>query len=382
VRRAGWVAVMGVWLVPLWVAQAATQVRPTLQLTIEERYDDDVLLREAGTVGAELMTKLTPRAGLQLTGRTLELSGWYAADLQARHMSGTLRLDHRGHLEANKRLTPRTSVDLDAGVWRVTDPTSLPRMGVSRTFSPVLYGSGRVGLNSRVSRRWSARLQYQLEASQVFDPAYPTPPGASHAPSAEAWYAATRRTSLGVGYRFQYFVFGPQTAQAHTPEALLRHRLDRHTTATLRAGPVGYWEPQGAPGLAPSASLNVYRRLRRVDLGLTLGQDLVGASGFSSAVWAQYGSLHAGWRHRPQLRTYVGASVYRNGRAPGTVDDYLSPSAEGVSFGYGVGAGLEWELNTFMSVQGQLERVVQVGELGPEDLTRNIAAVRLVLRAF
>ena len=60
------------------------------------------------------------------------------------------------------------------------------------------------------------RLQYAAEATQVYHP--DTPPGAAHAPSAEAWYRLTPRATAGVGYRFQYFQFGSDNALAHARE--------------------------------------------------------------------------------------------------------------------------------------------------------------------
>jgi len=371
---------LGVWA-PLFGASAETVVQPRLELAIEERYDDDVLLREAGDFGAELMTKLTPRAGLDLTSRNLELKSWYAADLQARHLSRTLNLDHRGGLELEHRLSPLTRTDLTLDVWRVSDPTSLPRMGVSRTMSPVLYGRAQVGLTSRLTRRWEGRLQYAAEATQVFHP--DTPPGASHAPSAEAWYRLTPRANAGVGYRFQYFQFGPDNALAHTPQALYRYRWDELTTATVRAGPVVFSEVGRLPAVAPAVTLNVFRRVRRFDFGLSVGQDVVGASGFSSAVWAQYGSVMTTWRVLERLRFNAAASVYRNGDAPGSFEAYVTPGGPEISSGYAVGLGAEWELNRYVSLEGQLNRVAQVGAFEHDgDLTRNIAAMRLVLRAW
>ncbi len=373
--------VVGV-LAPLLGASAGTEVQPRLRLTAEERYDDDLLLREeSGATFGELMTKLSPRVGLELKNPTLEFDGWYAADLQLRHLSRTVRLDHRAGLELNQRLSRLTSIDAELGVWRVTDPTSLPRMGVGRTLDPVLYGRGEVGLDSQLSRRWLSRVAYAFEGTRVYTPE--TPLGMAHAPSAELLYRLSPRSSAGLGYRFQYFVFGPETATAHTPEALFRYQLDKFTGLALRAGPVAFGQNGGALGVAPKLDVNIYRRVRRMDFGLVAGQDVVGASGFSNALWAQYAGLHTGWTALEDLRIWAGASVFRNGDAPGTFDEYVGPDGPGISSGYALGAGAEWELHQHLMIQGQLDRVVQAGVFGPGgDLARNIAAVRLVLRAW
>ncbi len=379
-RRVGWV-LWGV-LAPLLGASAGTEVQPRLQLTAEERYDDDVLLRdESGGTFGELMTKLSPRAGVEVRNPTLELESWYAADLQLRHVSRTVRLDHRGGLELNQRLSRLTSIDAEIGVWRVTDPTSLPRMGVARSIAPVLYGRGEIGIDSRLSRRWLTRVAYAIEGTRIYTA--DTPVGMSHAPEAELLYRISARVSAGLGYRFQYFMFGPETAIAHTPEALLRYQVDRFTGLAVRTGPVAFQQNGQAVGVAPRLDVNIYRRVRRMDYGLVAGQDVVGASGFSNALWAQYAGLHGGWRAREELRLRAGASVFRNGLAPGGIDEYLGSDGPGVSSGYALGVGAEWELNQHVMLQGQLDRVVQAGVFGPGgDLARNIAAVRLVLRAW
>ncbi|MGA9520702.1 MAG: hypothetical protein WBV82_04510, partial [Myxococcaceae bacterium] len=278
-RRAGWM-LLGV-LAPLLGASAGTEVQPRLQLTAEERYDDDALLREetGGTYG-ELMTKLSPRVGLDVRNPTLELEGWYAADLQLRHMSRTVRLDHRGGFELNQRLSRLTSIDAEIGVWRVSDPTSLPRMGVARALAPVLYGRGEIGLDSQLSRRWLIRVAYAIEGTRIYTP--DTPVGMSHAPELDLLYRISPRVSAGVGYRFQYFMFGPETALAHTPEALVRYQFDKFTGLAVRAGPVAFGHNGGAVGVAPRLDVNIYRRVRRMDYGVVAGQDVVGASGFSN----------------------------------------------------------------------------------------------------
>ena len=97
-------AALGALLAPSAV-RAGTVIKPTLVITAEERYDDDQLFRQEGDnpLGAELMTRVTPRGGLHLLQRTLELDAWYAPDLQARQLSGVFRVDHRGGIDLKQR---------------------------------------------------------------------------------------------------------------------------------------------------------------------------------------------------------------------------------------------------------------------------------------
>src|SRR5690242_17130011 len=111
-------------------ATAAVKLKPTLRLGVEERYDDDLLLHVGPAGGSQLMTKLGPEAELSLESRTFTSKAWYAADLVARHGSGTTSLDHRGGLELHEEPSRRSRIELSLHVWRVSDPSSLPRLGM------------------------------------------------------------------------------------------------------------------------------------------------------------------------------------------------------------------------------------------------------------
>src|SRR5260370_6843823 len=75
-------------------AAGETQVVPTLRLAAEERYDDDALLRTSPQGAGQMITKLSPQIGLNVSDETLETGGWYAADFLFRHASHTTHLDH------------------------------------------------------------------------------------------------------------------------------------------------------------------------------------------------------------------------------------------------------------------------------------------------
>lgn len=375
-----------VWAAALLCAPAAfagTVIEPELRLTAEERYDDDSLLRTENSLnlGGELMTKVTPEVGVSLKNRTLDAKAWYAPDFQLRHLSGTFRMDHRGGLMLDKRLSRRHGVFANLGIWRVADPTSLPRMGVGRTLAPVLYGTADVGLRAQLAERWQSTFRYRFEGTRVFEQGWPS--GQVHAPTAELWYQLTPRLTAGPEYRFQYFIYGPEHAVAHSPVMALRYRLSPVMSLAMRAGPVWFSEVGGqGAGVAPRVHAEISRRGRRFEVGLQLGQDVIGASGFSSALWAQYGGLYTSWQLSAPLRLFGAGYAFRNGAAPGQVGDYLGQTNAGQN-GYAVSAGVEWRLNQQFTVQGQVDRIAQVGVFGPDaDLARNIASVRLVVTPF
>ena len=77
------------------VASAGTDVIPSLKLAAEERYDDAALLRVGPDGAGQLMTKLSPTAGLEVKQATFDAKAWYALDLLLHHGSGTTSLSPR-----------------------------------------------------------------------------------------------------------------------------------------------------------------------------------------------------------------------------------------------------------------------------------------------
>jgi hypothetical protein len=390
VGKDGRAAVRGNWkraviagcLIAAPAAQAATVLEPRLRLSAEERFDNDIRLGANGTNG-QFMTKLSPRLGLDVKNETLTMDSFYATDLLARHGSGRTTFDHRAGVGLRNTLSRRLRLDASARLFRVTDPTSLPRDGLARSTSPTFYAQTKLGLTGRVTDRMDVRGNYTFEATRIIEPGRVA--GYAHTPSVELWYRSTRRLSLGADYRYQGFLYAGDYSQAHSASAALRYRLTRPTTLTLRGGPVRYM-PQDATraGWLPRASLELVREGERSDLGFAIGHDLVGASGFSGAVWADYASLMGAHRFTQRLSVYGAASFFRNGRAPG--EFYTEwRNTTNVSQGYAVGGGVEYRLNRKLALQGAVDRIAQVGAAdvaGVGDLTRNVFALRLVMTAW
>ncbi len=370
------------WAAAAW---AGVDVEPRLRLAAEERYDDDVLVRTAAGTG-QLMTKISPQAGLDLADETLTFKSFYALDLLVHHGSGTTGLDHRGGLDVKKLLTRTLELDAKAQVWRVSDPTSLPRLGLARTYAPILYGKASLAAKKDLSERWQGTLGYRFEGAQVYEA--DRLPGFAHAPYAQTWFKASRRTELGLEYRYQLFTYGPERSNAHGAFAGYRYQLTRQTTFTAQAGPVFYVADDGTQGLLPRVSLELGHEAGRLELGAALGHDLVGASGFTSAVWADFASLVAGYHFSQALRAFGAASYYRNGKAPNT--GVIPGQVDAVTGlptttqGYALGLGLEWRFLRQASLQGSFDRIAQVGAVDAAGLalTRNIAAVRLIVEAL
>ncbi|MGQ0507904.1 MAG: hypothetical protein ACT4TC_21590 [Myxococcaceae bacterium] len=362
------------------VTLAAVSFEPTLRLAAEERYDDDALLRTQTGQG-QLMTKLSPQAGVRLTDETLQLKSWYAVDLWLRHGTGTTNLDHRAELDLRRKLSRQLKVDTKAQIWRVSDPTSLPRLGLAREVVPILYGKAQLGLENDFSERWRGRVGYRFEAAQVYLPGRAA--GFAHSPYTQAWWKATRRTELGGEYRYQLFTFGTDISQSHGIFAGYRHRVTRDTNFTAQAGPVFFRGNDGTSGVLPRLALELLREGEQMDLGVIVGHDLVGASGFTSAVWADFASLIGSYHFTPELRVFAQGSIYRNGRAPNVGVNPFDVTSSTTTQGYAVGGGAEWRFIRNGAVQAAVDRISQVGTVDTTGLlTRNIAALRLVFETL
>ncbi|MFY0568284.1 hypothetical protein ACN28E_31240 [Archangium lansingense] len=363
-------------------ALAGTVVEPRARVTLEERYDDDFRLNDAGATGGQFMTKVTPRVGLDLKDPTLTLESFYAADVLMRHGTGRVTLDHRGGLTVRKLLSRRLRVEVSGGVYRVTDPASLPRESVARSNQPVLYGQSRVYVTGRLSRTVDLGVGYAFEGVRVLEVG--REPGFVHNPFAELWLRTTRRLSLGLEYRYQGFIFGDSFEQAHGVSGALRYRLSRQTTLTARGGPVSFMGAEGTGGVVPRMRLELLHEAGPFDMGFVAGHDLVGASGFTNALWADFAGLVLNRHFNGRVSVYGVASFFRNGRAPGEGAFTWDENAR-VAQGYALGAGLEFKINRYLSMQTTVDRIAQVGvdeAAAGVNLARNVAAIRLHMKAW
>ncbi len=300
-----------------------------------------------------------------------------------RHGSGNVSLDHRTGVQLRHTLSRRLRLDFTGRLFRVTDPTSLPREGLARSLAPIVYGQARLSATGRVTQRLDVSARYAFEGAKVFEAG--REPGFVHTPSVEAWYRSTRRLTLGLEYRYQGFVFGNGYSDGHGAFAGLRYRLTRQTTLTVRGGPVLYTSPEGESEVLPRFAVELAREGELFDIGVTAGHDLVGASGFTNALWADYASLMFARRINQRWSVYGVGSFFRNGRAPSDGAFSLKDTAY-VSQGYAVGGGVEFRMNRHLTLQGAVDRIAQVGagdaEAAGVDLARNVLAVRLVVSAW
>jgi hypothetical protein len=373
---------------PLWVRAAEPQtspVQPILRIAAEQRYDDDVLLTQGENAPGAHLTKIMPQVGLKISQPTTRFEGFYGADFLFRDAGGEVIIDHRAALLLQTRLSRTAEVDGAAQFWDTSDPLALPRQGLARTLARTIYGRAELGWRQTFAPRWSFVLGYRFEGAKVDEPDHP--PGFLNSPAIAVEHRLTRRADIGADYRLQLFKFGSNNAVANSPGVLWRYRLSRSATIRLAAGVAFYSEHQDPQknGVVPRFEIGVTQRITsRVDWIFLAGHDLVGASGFNTAVWADFATLTIGWQVLQKLRLFGYGSFFRNGPMPNVGVFPLGWNHDGVAAGYGAGGGAEWRFNRHLAVQASYDRIDQVGGLdtGQPTLTRNIVAARLTVDAF
>jgi len=380
-----------------WAAKGGAEIVPTLKLAVEERYDDDrLLLTNPQGNGGQMVTKVSPIIGLDVKERTFNAHSFYAADLYIHSANGTTGVDHRAMVDFKDELSHRFALDSKLEVWRVSDPTSLPRGGLARTLSPILYGSAEIAGSERLTRRTTLRMGYRFEGVKIYEndyqpdplvPAVSRPPGYAHTPFAELWYRATRRTDIGLEYRFQYLTFGAQSSDANSLAFAYRYRISPEFRLALKMGPTFYQKLSSAQTFDPSRTgwmprfvFDLTRDVRGSRIGLTVAHELAGASGFTSGVWTEYASLYGGQKLFRDFSIVGGVSLYRNGPAANVALDQWS--GDQVAKGYWITAGLEWQVMRELSLTGAFTRLSQLKGFGGGELSRNVVALRLVYTAL
>ncbi len=367
-------------------AEHAGPIEPILRLALEERYDDDVLLTGSQDAPGAFLTKIMPQVGLRLDQRRTKLETFYGPDILWRSSSGQVQLDHRAAFELHTDLSRKSQIDAVAKFWDTSDPLSLPRQGLARTLARTFYGIGQFGWRQEFAPRWSFLLGYRFEGAKVDETDHP--PGFLNSPSIEVDYRLTRRADIGAEYRLQLFKFGDNNGIAHSPGLVWKYRISRSANIKVSAGAAFYREhlDPSKNGVVPRFQIDVAQRIsKRLDWIFTVGHDLVGASGFSTAVWADYSSLTLSWQLLEKLRLFGYGSFFRNGPMPNIGVFPLKVDQEkGVAAGYGLGGGAEWRFNRHVAIQATYDRLDQVGSVDPAQtsLTRNIVAARLTVDAF
>ena len=324
----------------------------TAKLTMEERYND---ADSSALLGGQLLSRVTPQPGFSWRRRNTEVLGWYAADVLIRHGSGTVGVDHRSQLRANHAFSRTFRMNFSTGLWRVSDPTSLPRPGLANAFLPIVYGRSDLQLEKEVSSRLRAQLNYRFEGASLLGEGQR--PGFYHAPAIAVNWAQSTRTTQSLEYRTQLFQEPSAQASAHGLLASIQHSFNRQWNASLGAGPTYLLQGEQG-GFLPRVFLDLRRDGRHSRIELSAGQDLIGASGLSAVLWAQFVSVYASWALSRDLRLSLVANYFRNAQ-PQPFQNGFAQTQLPLSEGYLGGIRFEWRLLPQLTAMATVDRLDQ-----------------------
>ena len=367
-RRVGWLAAFAAaWSLGPAPARGLWQSTPIARLTIEGRYDDDLLAEGGGAAAI-----LAPSLGWRLRKPTVDLQASYGIDVftYARLLPNTGGENQRLRASQTVDFDPRTRFVLRQAAEWLYDPTALARPGVVRTGGEVLFLEADADVVRRMTKRLRAGLGARAERSWFH--AAGAEDGTTVAPRALAGLALSPRDDLQGRYRLQIFAFDRAAGwTAHEPAIGYARLLTPSTRLGFELGAAILAGPGGVTHLQPTGRAELSWRLPRFTLTAGGERVLVGAAGLAEPLWASHGTLHGDYRITEPLTASLGLALFRNDRAAGGR----------VAVGLVAEVGAEYALGEGFAARLVVRRVAQDGEgaLGV-DLSRNIYAAGLAWR--
>ncbi len=335
-------------------------------VTAEGRAQDDTLFGG----GQDLVGVVSPEIGYRFDGQRLDLSLRYDADLYD-YQGALPRYDtnQRGYLRLDAKPSRETRVLASGSVQWITDPLALDRLGLPRVTSPVLFGEAAIEGDERIAERWTLRAGEESQIVHFEDPALVD--GSVHQPWIEGARAISAHDELALRVRGQFFFrVDTPAGLAQTASIGWRHRIGERLRVDLAAGPILYEAPGAAVAPTPYATGGLIWTIPHGELELRGGRDLLGATGFGTALWADY--VEAGWIARLSRRWSgrLGGTYFVDGLAPNAPASLTGYAAEGaIDFL----AGRDWKIEAVVDWIGQTD----VPGAGPFALGLEVVAMRV-----
>jgi hypothetical protein len=373
---------------------AAQRQEPSVGLQLEQRYDDNVLLKGEH----DFVTRITPQLGYRLLsrgGNQLELR--YDADIFT-YAQGTAdtSVGHRALLDGRLAASKRVGLRFIEKFAYAYDPATLDRPAVVQLNGPVLLNQTYLAMDYALARRWALHAEYQTIVARFSNvgsiPGMPTiglVSGDEHDVQTGVFYRASRTDTVGLSGRAQAFVADGQYAGVSlAPIAGLVKRLTRRVRLEVQAGPL-FYVPGNVVGLNnvlpdqmhPQAGHTLVSYLvgatlvagfRRFTADVRFARDLIGGGGLDAVLWALYGGVELRYQILKPLTVMARGRFYQNGTAPNGPSQLTGIVAEG---------GIDYMTPIKLSVAllySHLSQDIPGGDTFA--LQRNIVGIRLAYR--
>ena len=238
-RLASAIVAAGAVLPATSAAQAVVDLQPSV--SIAELYDSNVFATAAAR--ADAITRVSPAIDAGYLTPSWDLRGHYTLDAERYARTATLTkavARQRADLDLRHDVTPRLTWNAGAGVMRTSTPSELMNQtGVLLPPARATHLSARSTVSRHLDPRTDATVDYTFTQDRIDD-------GVSVRAQGAALNAIRRlslRASARIGYRVEWFGFGPQpsvpasSVTAHVIGVEFTRALTSRTSVSLAGGP-------------------------------------------------------------------------------------------------------------------------------------------------
>jgi hypothetical protein len=351
-------------------AQAIVALRPSASIT--ELYDSNVFATPDAP-RSDAITRVSPAVDAGYRTASLDLRGHYTFDAEGYSRTAALTnamARQRADLDLRHTATPRLTWTAGAGFARTSTPTEL----VDQT--GVLLPPARatqLSASSTVTRHLDPRTYATADYTFTEDSIDAGVSVRTHGAALNAIRQLSLRSSAGLGYRVEWFRFGPQPAvsntsmTAHVMGLEWTHALTARTSISVAGGP-----RMTDNQLSPEVSARLRSGHDRMAVSLGYQRTQTAVLGIARPVGVERLSGQLEWGASRGLRLRATPAWFRSRMDLQRVDVYR------------IDVGIERPLAEMISIDASVGAATQSGRLhalsGDGSIDRYTSSVRLVVR--
>jgi hypothetical protein len=351
-------------------AQAIVELRPSV--SIAELSDSNVFAT-ADAPRSDAITRVSPALDAGYRTAWLDLRGHYTFDAERYSRTAALTkavARQRADLDLRHTATPRLTWNAGAGFARTSTPTELvDQIGVLLPPARATQLSAHSTVTRHLDPRTDATADYTFTEDRV-------DAGVSvrtHGAALNVIRRLSLRSSARLGYRVDWFRFGPQPAvsdssmTAHVIGLEWTHALTARTSLSLGGGP-----RMTDKRLSPEVSARLRSGHDRMAVSLGYQRTQTAVLGIARPVAVETLSGQLEWGASRGLRLRATPAWFRNRMDLLRVDVYR------------IDVGIECPVAEMISIEASVGAATQIGRLhvssGDGSIDRYTSSVRLVVR--